>query len=147
MDDTNTAEQTWASVRAQLRRSQPAFYELEKEGPLLMDLGGDGWLLEITPDGRLLCQMGMALDDVMSLMSEGTPEDLGTDEVAKQAKWYLQAAVNKFRPALREAGFEEASEMTEEYVATTFQKTIDFRKPGDVEQAVQWCRQLMGMGR
>lgn len=33
MDDTNTAEQTWAGVRAQLRRSQPAFYELEAEGP------------------------------------------------------------------------------------------------------------------
>lgn len=146
MDDTNTAEQTWAGVRAQLRRSQPAFYELEAEGPLLMDLGSDGWLLEITPDGRLLCQMGMALDDVMSLMSEGTPEDLGTDEVAKQAKWYLQAAVNKFRSALRGAGFEETSEMTDEYVATTFQKAVDFRKPEDVEEAVRWCRQLMGMG-
>ena len=64
----------------------------------LMDLGSDGWLLELTPDGRLLCQMGMEIEDIMSLMSEGTPEDLGTDEVAKQAKYYLQPAVAKFRP-------------------------------------------------
>ncbi len=144
MSDTNTVDPAWAGVRAQLRRSQPAFYELEAEGALMMDLGDDGWLLEITPDGRLLCQMGMAIDDVKSLMSEGTPEDLGTDEVAKQAKYYLQPAVAKFRPALRGAGFEETSELTEEYVATTFQKAVDFRKPEEVEQAVRWCRQQFG---
>ena len=144
MDDTNTAGPSWAGVRAQLRRSHPAFYELEAEGALLMDLGGDGWLLEITPDGRLLCQMGMALDDAKALMSEGTPEDLGTDEVARQAKWYLQAAVTKYRPVLCEAGFEESSEMNEEYVATTFQKAVDFRKPEEIERAVQWCRQRFG---
>ena len=145
MGNTDIIDPAWAGVRVQLRRSHPAFYELEAGGALLMDLGGDGWLLEITPDGRLLCQMGMALDDVKALMSEGTPEDLGTDEVAKQAKWYLQSAVTKYRPVLREAGFEEASEMTEEYVATTFRKAMDFRKPEDVEQAVQWCRQRFGV--
>ncbi len=144
MSDINSIDPSWAGVRAQLCRSHPAFYELEAEGALLMDLGGDGWLLEITPDGRLLCQMGMALDDAKTLMSEGTPEDLGTDEVARQAKWYLQAAVTKYRPVLREAGFEESSEMNEEYVATTFRKAVDFRKPEEIEQAVQWCRQRFG---
>ena len=140
MSDANSTDADWASVRARLRRSQPAFYELEAEGALMMSLGGDGWLLEITPDGRLLCQVGMALDDVKTLMSEGTPEDLGTDEVAKQAKWYLQSAVAKYRPVLRGAGFEETSAMTEDYVATMFQKAVDFRKPDDIERAVQWCR-------
>ena len=144
MGNTNSSDPVWENVRVQLRRSQPAFYELEAGGALLMDLGSEGWLLELTPDGRLLCQMGMALDDVKSLMSEGTPEDLGTDEVAKQAKYYLQPAVAKFRPALRGAGFEETSEMTEEYVATTFHKAMDYRKPEEVEQAVRWCRQQFG---
>ena len=144
MGGADTDGQGWTALRERLRRSQPAFYELEAEGALLMDLGGDGWLLEVTPDGRLLCQMGMAIDDVKTLMSEGTPEDLGTDEVAKQAKWYLQAAVAKFRPVLLGAGFEESSEMNEEYVATTFRKAVDFRKPDEVEQAVQWCRQRFG---
>jgi len=141
MSDTHSGNPAWAAVRAQLRRNQPAFYESEVGGALMMDLGGDGWLLEITPDGRLLCQMGMAIDEIKLLMSEGTPEDLGTDEVAKQAKYYLQPAVAKFRPVLRGAGFEESTEMTEEYVATTFQKAVDFHKPEEVEQAVQWCRQ------
>ncbi len=60
---------------------------MEAGGALAMDLGSDGWLLELTPDGRLLCQYGMAIDDVMTLLSDGTPEDLGTDEIAKQAKY------------------------------------------------------------
>jgi len=133
--------QGWETVRSRLRQSEPSFYELEPGGTLMMDLGGDGWLLEVTPDGRLLCQMGMDMEDIKSLMSEGTPEDLGTDEVAKQAKYYLQPAVAKFRPALRGAGFEEATEMTEDYVATTFFKAVDFQKLDEVEQTVRWCRE------
>src|SRR6266568_5725967 len=134
----------WEAVRSRLQRSHRTFFELEAVGALLMDLGSDGWLLELTPDGRLLCQMGMDIEDIMSLMSEGTPEDLGTDEVAKQAKYYLQPAVAKFRPALHGAGFEETTEMTEDYVATTFQRTVDFRRPEKIEEAVQWCRKQFG---
>ncbi len=139
------SEELWEAVRSQLRRAHPTFYESEAGGALLMDLGSDGWLLELTPDGRVLCQMGMAIDDIKCLMSEGTPEDLGTDEVAKQAKYYLQPAVAKFRSVLREAGFEETTEMTEEYVATTFSKAVDYHKPDEVERIVKWCRQQFGL--
>src|SRR5438128_12178919 len=134
----------WEAVRSRLQRSHPTFFELEVGGALLMDLGSDGWLLELTPDGRLLCQMGMDIEDIMSLMSEGTPEDLGTDEVAKQAKYYLQPAVAKHRKILLASGFEEATEMNEEYVATTFHRTVDFRRPEKIEEAVQWCRKQFG---
>src|SRR3989442_7753101 len=78
--ETKSVHPDWEGVRLRLRRSYPGFYELEAGGALLMDLGSEGWLLELTPDGRLLCQMGMDIEDIMSLMSEGTPEDLGTDE-------------------------------------------------------------------
>jgi hypothetical protein len=138
--ETKSIDPEWEKIRSWLRRDHPAFYELEPGGALLMDLGSDGWLLELTPDGRLLCQMGVDINEIMSLMSGGTPEDLGTDEVAKQAKYYLQPAVAKFRPALRGAGFEETTEMTEEYVATTFQKPVDFQKPDEIAQILQWCR-------
>jgi hypothetical protein len=142
--EPNAVDPRWECLRSQLRRDHPAFYELEAGGALLMDLGGDGWLLEVTPDGHLLCQMGVDLNEIMSLMSGGTPEDLGTDEVAKQAKWYIQAPVGKFRPALRGAGFEETTEMTEEYVATTFRKAVDFQKPDEIDEAVRWCRKQFG---
>jgi hypothetical protein len=135
----------WAAVRARLRERLPSLYELEPGGPLMMDLGEEGWLLEVTPDRRLLCQMGMDLEDIKSLMSDGTPEDLGTDEVAKQVKYYIQPAVAKFRQTLRGAGFEETTEMNDDYVAAIFHKDVDFTKPEELEQAIQWCRKQFGV--
>src|SRR5512134_670151 len=105
----------WTEVRSTLSKTFPHLYELEPGGPLALDLGSDGWLLEIKPEGKLLCQYGVAMDDVMSLMSDGTPEDLGTDEVAKQAKYFIQPAVSKFRPLLLQSGFTEEVEMNEAF--------------------------------
>ncbi len=130
----------WEAARERLRRSEPGFSELEPGGALVLMLDDDGWMLEITPDGRLICQAGMDIEDIQSLLSDGTPEDLGTDELAKQAKYYLQPMVAKFRKPLRDAGFEEQTEMTEQYVAITFQRAVDFRNLDDVAQAVNWCK-------
>ena len=131
----------WGEARERLRRTEPEFYELEPGGALALALDDDGWLLEVTPDGRLVCQAGMAIEDIQSLLSDGTPEDLGTDELAKQAKYYLQPMVARFRKPLRDAGFEEQTEMTEEYVAITFQRPVDFQKFDEIAQAVRWCKQ------
>lgn len=131
----------WSEARARLCQTEPTFYELEPGGALALSLGDDGWILEITPDGRLLCQAGLDIEDIQSLLSDGTPEDLGTDELAKQAKYYLQPMVAKFRKPLRDAGFEEQTEMTEQYVAVTFQRAVDFQKFDEVAQAIRWCRQ------
>ncbi|MDQ6735208.1 MAG: hypothetical protein M3Z35_14010 [Nitrospirota bacterium] len=129
----------WEETRAKLMQSEPAFYELEPGGSLALSLGDEAWMLEVTPDGRLICQTGMDMDDIQSLLSTGTPEDLGTDELAKQAKYYLQPAVTKYRKTLIGAGFEENTEMNDEYVAATFQRVMDFAKLDEVKQAVKWC--------
>ena len=131
----------WEETRATLMQSEPAFYELEPGGSLALSLGDEAWMLELTPDGRLICQTGMDMDDIQSLLSTGTPEDLGTDELAKQAKYYLQPAVTKYRKILLDAGFEENTEMNDEYVAATFQRAMDFAKLDEVQQAVKWCRE------
>ena len=137
---------SWSQLRTVLKQSFPQLYELGPGGPLAMDLGSDGWLLEIRPEGTVLCQYGVAMDDVMSMMSEGTPEDLGTDEVAKQAKYFIQPAVAKFRPLLLQSGFAEAIEMNEAYVAVTFARTVDLQNPSKVQDLIRWaCRQIGGM--
>ncbi|MBH0202798.1 MAG: hypothetical protein HP496_11015 [Nitrospira sp.] len=141
---TEPVASTWAQLRADLMRSFPQFYELESNGPLLMDLGGDGWLLEVRQDGRVLCQYGVAMDDVMALMSEGTPEDLGTDEVAKQAKYFLQPAVAKYRTLLLQSGFVEETEMTDEFVAVTFARDADLQNRAKLEDLLRWCRRQIG---
>jgi hypothetical protein len=141
---TEQISPVWTQLRADLKRSFPQFYELESEGPLLMDLGGDGWLLEVRPDGRVLCQYGVAMDEVMALMSEGTPEDLGTDEVAKQAKYFLQPAVAKYRPLLLQSGFIEETEMTDEFVAVIFARGTDLQNRAEVEDLLRWCCRQIG---
>jgi hypothetical protein len=141
---TEQASPSWIQLRADLKRSFPQFYELEPDGPLLMDLGGDGWLLEVRPEGRVLCQYGMAMDEVMALMSEGTPEDLGTDEVAKQAKYFLQPAVGKYRALLLQSGFVEETEMTDEFVAITFARSADLQNRAKLEDLLRWCCKQIG---
>ena len=134
----------WGEARTTLSKAFPQLYELEPDGPLALDLGTDGWLLEIKPEGKLLCQYGIAMDDVMSLMSEGTPEDLGTDEVAKQAKYFIQPAVSKYRPLLLQSGFSEQTEMNEEYVAVTFEREVDFEDLSKVQDLMHWCCRQIG---
>jgi len=134
----------WPRLRTALMQAFPQLYELEPDGPLAMDLGTDGWLLEIRPQGTLLCQYGVAMDDVMALMSDGTPEDLGTDEVAKQAKYFLQPAVSKYRAILLQSGFVEETEMTDEFVAVTFARPINVADPAKVQDLLRWCCRQIG---
>jgi hypothetical protein len=86
----------------------------------------------------------VAIDDVMSLMSEGTPEDLGTDEVAKQAKYFIQPAVSKYRPLLLQSGFSEQTEMNEEYVAVSFERQVDLENLSKVQDLMRWCCRQIG---
>jgi hypothetical protein len=137
----------WTSLRASLEPTFPQLQEFEAGGVLTMDLGSDGWLLELTPDGRLLCQYGMALDDVMSLLSDGTPEDLGMDEIAKQAKYYIQPEVSKYRAILLKSGFSEQTEITDDYVAAFFERSIDLTNSMAVQDLMRWCVRTIGVAR
>ena len=141
---TESISPTWLQLRADLIRSFPQFYELEPDGSLLMELGADGWLLEVKPEGKVICQYGVSLDEVMALMSDGTPEDLGTDEVAKQAKYFLQPAVSRYRALLLQSGFVEETEITDEFVAVTFTRDADLHNRSKLEDLLRWCRGRIG---
>ena len=139
------ASPAWATLKTSLVPLFPRLVELEPGGAMAMDLGHDGWLLELTPDGQLLCQYGMALDDVTTLLSEGTPEDLGTDEIAKQAKYFIQPAVSKYRAILLKSGFSEQTEMNDEYVAVRFERSVDVTNPLAVQDLMRWCVRTIGV--
>ena len=135
----------WTAFKASLAPVFPRLIELEPGGPMAMELGHNGWLLELTPDGKLLCQYGMALDDVMTLLSDGTPEDLGTDEIAKQAKYYIQPAVAKYRAILLQSGFSERTEMNDNYVAACFERSVDMANPLAAQDLMRWCVKTIGV--
>lgn len=130
----------WEHCRARLIEAEPRLYELEPGGALGLALRDEDWMLELTPDGRLICQAGMTLEDIQRIVSEGTPEDLGTDEIAKQAKYYLQPMAQKYRKVFLGAGFEEVTEMNEYFVAVTFQRPVNLADFGAVMELVAWCQ-------
>ena len=142
---SDEASLSWTTLKASLAPVFPRLVELEAGGAMAMDLGHDGWLLELTPDGKLLCQYGMALDDVMTLLSDGTPEDLGTDEIAKQAKYYIQPAVAKYRAILLQSGFSEQTEMNDDYVAARFERNVDMTNSMAVQDLMRWCVRTIGV--
>ena len=143
---TTAALPSWEQARTHLMGTFPQFYEFEPGGALALDLGDGDWLLEVRPDGQLLCQHGIAMDDVKSLMCDGTTEDLGTDEVAKQAKYFLGPVVSKMRPTLIKAGFVEQTDMNDDFVAIIFRKGIDFQQPDEIVASVRWCQNLFRSG-
>ncbi len=140
MSQTPPPCSNWSSIREELLKTDRNFFELEPGGALALQLDHEDWLLEVTPDGRVICQTGMDMEDLMTLMSDGTPEDLGTDEVAKQAKYYIQPAVDQFKQVLLLEGFEYQTDMNDEFVAATFHRTFDFSSFDDVNKLVQWCK-------
>lgn len=129
-------DQRWQRVQEHLKNINAGFVQYEPGGALTLELENEDWQLEVTPAGFLICQAGYALEDVQSLLSDGTAEDLGSDELAKQAKFYIQQVVSKYRGSLKKDGFTERVEMNEEYVAAFFERTIDLDNLPELEQLI-----------
>ena len=87
--------ETWLSVRAEVLQLYPDFYELEPGGAIAMDLGGSGWMLEVQPVERLLCQVGVDMEELRTLLSGNTAEDLSPDELQRVAKDHLRPSVRR----------------------------------------------------
>ncbi len=125
MSDSPQTSDLWDQAQEYLKKTYPKFVQYEASGALTLELDDEDWQLEITPQGMLICQAGYSLEDMESLLSDGTPEDLGSDELAKQAKFYIQQVVSKYRNRLKQDGFTERTEMTDEYVAILFERHVD----------------------
>jgi hypothetical protein len=129
----------WPQARTYLVNEIPGWLESNSTEDLTLPLPDEDWLLEITADGKLVCMAGYDMEDMKSMLSDGTPEDLGSDELAKQAKWYLQQTVSKYRPKLMSQGFTERIEMNESYVAAHYERRVDFGNLSDLHQQIKTC--------
>ena len=137
----------WEQAREFLKKSFPNCQQSDPSGPLTFDLKNEEWNLEISSNGILVCQSGYDLEDMKSILSDGTAEDLGSDELAKQAKFYLQQTVSKYRNRLKQDGLTERTEMTDEYVAVMFEREIDFEQLDELEQLIRRYHTLFSAGQ
>ena len=126
----------WKNVQSHLKKTVVGFVQYEHDGALTLELDDEDWQLEVTPQGQLICQVGYALEDIQSLLSDGTAEDLGSDELAKQAKFYIQQVVSKYRDCLKQDGFAERVEMNDDYVAVFFERKIDLKNLSKLDQLI-----------
>ena len=140
MSDPTDGYPAWEAARRFLLDNEPSFCQDEPSDPLTLQLEDEDWTLEITPQGTLICQAGYALDDMKSMLSDGTAEDLGSDELAKQAKFYLQQTIAKHRNRLKQERFSERIEMNDEYVAAFFEKPVDLLNLPDLAATIHRYR-------
>ena len=131
----------WQNVQSHLKKTVPGFVQYETGGALTLELDDEDWQLEVTPQGQLICQAGYALEDMQSLLSDGTAEDLGSDELAKQAKFYIQQVVAKYRDRLKQDGFTERTEMNDDYVAVFFERHVDLKNLPMLDQLIAQYQQ------
>ena len=134
----------WQNVQSHLKKTVPGFVQYEPDGALTLELDDGDWQLEVTPQGQLICQAGYALEDMQSLLSDGTAEDLGSDELAKQAKFYIQQVVAKYRDRLKQDGFTERTEMNDDYVAVFFERHVDLKNLPMLDQLIAQYQQQFG---
>ena len=140
MSDTQPTSPHWQSTRTALLTEITGWFDSQESEPLTLSLPDEDWLLEVTPDGRIICVAGYDLDDMKSMLSDGTAEDLGGDELAKQVKFFLQQTTSKYRRKLVAEGFTERIEMTEDFVAANFEQAIDLSALSAVRQKIQTCQ-------
>ncbi len=139
MSESSQPSNLWPQAKAFLVKNIPGWLESNAAEALTLPLPDEDWLLEVTADSRLVCMAGYDMEDMKSMLSDGTPEDLGTDELAKQAKWYLQQTVSKYRPKLMQQGFTERIEMNESFVAAHYERQVDFENLADLHQQINAC--------
>lgn len=139
MSESCTPSTLWPEARIYLVDEIHGWMDIDSMEALTLPLPDEDWLLEITADGKLVCMAGYDLEDMKSMLSDGTPEDLGTDELAKQAKFYLQQTVSKYRSKLMRLGFTERIEMNESHVAAYYERPVDFGNLADLHQQIKTC--------
>jgi hypothetical protein len=140
MPDTKSISPHWLAIRSSLLAEIPGWLDSHETEPLTLSLPDEDWLLEITPDGRLVCVAGYDLDDMKSMLSDGTPEDLGNDELAKQVKFFLQQTTAKYRRKLLAEGFIERMEINDEFVAAHFEQPIDLEILSEIRHKIHTCQ-------
>jgi len=73
MSESPQTSDLWDQAQAYLKKTYPKFVQYETSGALTLELDDEDWQLEVTPEGVLVCQAGYSLEDMESLLSDGTP--------------------------------------------------------------------------
>ena len=126
---------------------------LDQEGISVQETGTDegavyfGWdegcALHLGADGVLTCSFKIDLEDLRTLISGDTTEDLSEDELCRVAREELRPVVDRHRWRFRQAGFEEGIESDRDQYAIVFTKPLIETTPQEARDVLKWCQQSL----
>jgi len=126
---------------------------LDREGIPVLETGADdeeiyfGWdegcALHLGADGVLTCSFKVDLEEIRTLISGDTTEDLSEDELCRVAREELRPVVDQHRWKFRQAGFEEGIESDRDQYVIVFSKPLVGTTPQETFDVLKWCRQSL----
>lgn len=105
----------------------------------------DGGALRLGPDGILTCSFTADLEEIRTMISGDTTEDLSEDELCRVAREELRPVVDRHRRRFIQAGFEEGIESDHEQYSIVFTRTLTGAAPQVVSDVLKWCRDSFGL--
>jgi hypothetical protein len=132
-------------IQEGLREAGYSFDRIHQEAgeSLLLVMERADCVVELMPDGRLACQFGVDMEELRTLVSGDSNEDIAEDELQRVAREHLRPRFQKFRPRLTAHGFEETVDTTAQYYAISFVKPLDLSDPPRVVSQLEDCLKLL----
>ncbi len=103
----------------------------------------EGHDLHLGTDGMLTCSFKVDLEELRTLISGDTTEDLSEDELCRVAREELRPCLDRYRWKLRQAGFQESVESDRDQYAIVFTKPLAAITPQEASDVVTWCREVL----
>lgn len=112
------------------------------DGPIHFDWD-EGHALCLGADGMLTCSFKVDLEELRTLISGDTTEDLSEDELCRVAREELRPRLDRYRWKLRQAGFEEGVESDHDQYAVVFTRPLAGTTPQEASDVLEWCREVL----
>jgi hypothetical protein len=139
-----TLSQEWLrQVKVLLDQEGISVQESNKDHEEIYFGWGEVCALQLGGNGVLTCSFKVDLEEIRTLISDDTTEDLSEDELCRVAREELRPVVDRYRWEFRKAGFEEAIESDHNQYAIVFTRSLMGTTPQEARDVLKWCQQSL----
>ena len=139
-----TSKQDWLKqVKALLEQEGISVPEADTDDGEIYFGWSEGCALHLGADEVLTCSFKADLEEIRTLISGDTTEDLSEDELCRVAREELRPVVDRYRRKLRQTGFEETIESDHDQYVIIFTKPLTGTTPQEARDVLKWCRQSL----
>jgi hypothetical protein len=118
----------------------------EPTGAISLNLKDEDCLVEVHSDRSLVCLFGMDMEELKVMIAGDSTEDLSSDELQRAAKESLRQTVGTRGITLRRFGFQEETQITDEYYVLAYRKSLDQESMTTTLSTVRDCLNILNGG-